>query len=235
MEAPNQSGEQQLPPVQSHKQQQLKGCGNHGRRQHNHTHGHQRGSDHHIDEQEGYVQQEAVEERPLKLLGHESGHNHPQGQVQRDLIKFRVAVRHVGLGQVAIHPYGVKLGIGHHKLFQWDGRPVQKLLPADLLVGIRFPRLRLDALQHRVHGQQGEENGDAHQHRVGRGLVGAHGGAQKGQGDDIPGKRGSHHQQGGEQGDHRGEKENFQRLHAVAIDIDQAVCRHPILTSVSFA
>ena len=32
-----------------------------------------------------------------------------------------------------------------------------------------------------------------------------------------------------------GEEENFQGLDAVAVDIDQTVCGHPVLTSVSFA
>ena len=39
--ASHQGGEQQLPPVQQNEQQELEGGGDHGRRKHNHTHGHQ--------------------------------------------------------------------------------------------------------------------------------------------------------------------------------------------------
>ena len=107
----------------------------------------------------------------------------------------------------------------------------------DFLRHIRVVSLGFDLGQHRIHGEQGQKQGDSDQYDVRRGLLRTQGGTQKGEGDDVPGKGGHHHHDGGQQGDDGGQKQDFQRLNIFSVDIDQALghCFSPLFPLCNFS
>ena len=101
--------------------------------------------------------------------------------------------------------------------------PFHKLFLRDLLRRVGLISRLVDLRQHRRHGEERQEQCYSGQHQIGRGLLGAHCGAEEGKGDDVSTKGGHHHHQRRCQRDQRGDKDDLQSLNTVTVDIDETV------------
>src|SRR5947209_17000140 len=188
VEAQDQGVGDQIPPVDQDEQQDLERQGYEARRQHDHPHAHQGRADDQVYEQERQEDQEPDLEGRLELAHDEGGDQ----DVGRDL-SARLRLR-LELGQADEQRQVLGAGLLEHELAQRLLPALERLGGGDLLVDQRLVGVLLDRADRRGHDEQGQEQRDAHQHLVGRGVLGAQGLADEAQDDQDPGEPGDREQ-----------------------------------------
>jgi hypothetical protein len=96
-----------------------------------------------------------------------------------------------------------------HELLERSGRAFERLLGVDLVGEQRPDADVVGALERRAHHEGGEEQGERHDHRIGRCGRSAERGTQQRQHHDDPGERGHHHQDRRRERQHRQQRDQL--------------------------
>lgn len=185
VETLDQSSQQERPAVDGVEEQELKRQGNGAGRDHEHPHRHQGGGHHHIDHQEGEIDQKTDEKSRFDLGHDERGIQN----IKRDIVDT-LGAGWAGAG-IPIIPQFVKLlqvgdaGLVKHPFLEGSWESLGKLGLFNLSLQIRLDGVVVGAFKDRIHNEGGHDQADAH-HQLVRKSLGAAQGAlyvRKGNGD----------------------------------------------------
>src|SRR4051794_4594609 len=178
--------------------------------QHHHAHRHQRRAHDQVDDEEGEEDQEADLERGLQLRDHERGDQRVGRHVRARLRALEV--RHVDEQREVLVARLAEHEVAQRLLAALDGPRL-----ADLAGAQRVDRVLLDLGEGRRHHEDREEEGDAHEHLVGRACRRAEAGADEAEHDQDAGEARDREQQSGDQSDPREEQQELYRVAAVGL------------------
>src|SRR5271165_1113772 len=183
------------PPVHQDEEQQLEGQCHQGGREHDDPHRHQGGRHHQIDDEERDEDHEADDERRLQLGEEERRDDGGQRGAHR---RRRVLVGGVGGERQLALP-----GLLQQPGLERDLGPVDGLAGRDVAVQVGLEGHLVHGRERRRHEEQADEQGDAHQHLVGRRALEPEGLAGDPEHDHDPGEPGQQDQDRRGDGQHR--------------------------------